>query len=530
MTEVRRSVQPDMSTVVWSVMGLLVLVALVVLYRDGLAPMVRYWETKEEYNHGYLIPVVAAYMLLLRADAMKHAAARGQWSGLILVLAGVLLLLLGELSALYIIIQYAFLVALVGLVVIAYGWRGAAVIWAPLAYLFFMIPLPTFLYNNLSAELQLVSSEIGVGVLRLAGVSVFLEGNVIDLGEFQLQVAEACSGLRYLFPLTSFSFLCAFLYRGPVWHKAIIFLSSIPITILMNSFRIGVIGILVEHYGIAMARGFLHDFEGWVIFMACVGILFAEIWLFSLLSGKRFIDSFAVDVPPLSDFAAYLPRISTTVPAVSLLLLFGVAGLALASFQGREELIPERSELSTFPLVIKNWQGRETGLEQSVLNTLRLDDYLMAQYVEPAQGYPVELYVAYYDSQRKGSSVHSPRACLPGGGWEIREFSELQVDTVGPDGEALRVNRALIGLGDSQQLVYYWFQQRGRNLTNEYLVKWFIFWDALIMNRTDGAMVRLVTPITTESGISGADSRLQQFARDIDPTLAYFIPRSDEVS
>ncbi|MEJ1746588.1 EpsI family protein, partial [Escherichia coli] len=85
----------------------------------------------------------------------------------------------------------------------------------------------------------------------------------------------------------------------------------------------------------------------------------------------------------------------------------------------------------------------------------------------------VELYVAYYDSQRKGASVHSPKACLPGGGWQMDEFGQHTVADAGPDGAPLQVNRALISKGDTRALVYYWFMQRGRYLTSEYLVKWF---------------------------------------------------------
>ncbi len=103
---------------------------------------------------------------------------------------------------------------------------------------------------------------------------VFLEGNIIDLGVYKLQVAEACSGLRYLFPILSFSYLFAILYRGPVWHKAVLLLSAAPLTVFMNSFRIGVIGVLVNQYGIEQAEGFLHFFEGWVIFIACISVLF----------------------------------------------------------------------------------------------------------------------------------------------------------------------------------------------------------------------------------------------------------------
>ena len=104
--------------------------------------------------------------------------------------------------------------------------------------------------------------------MRLFGVSVYLEGNVIDLGVYKLQVAEACDGLRYLFPLMTIGFLIAYFFKATFWKRALLFLSSIPITILMNSFRVGTIGVMVEHWGVRMAEGFLHEFQGWMVFMA----------------------------------------------------------------------------------------------------------------------------------------------------------------------------------------------------------------------------------------------------------------------
>ncbi len=107
--------------------------------------------------------------------------------------------------------------------------------------------------------------------------------------------------MRYLFPLMSFGFLCAVLFRGRWWQQAILFLATIPLTILMNSFRIGVIGILVNYYGIEQAEGFLHDFEGWVIFMACVGVLFIIIWIFARMEKRPFLEIFGLDIPELGD-------------------------------------------------------------------------------------------------------------------------------------------------------------------------------------------------------------------------------------
>lgn len=164
-------------------------------------------------------------------------------------------------------------------------------------------------------------------------------------------------------------------------------------------------------------------------------------------------------------------------------------------------------------------------METVYLDKLKLDDYLMANYVRSSEQVGVDLYVAYYESQRKGASVHSPKACLPGGGWEIVDFDQHTVGNVGPVGEDLKVNRVVVELGDLRQLVYYWFQQRDRDLTNEYMVKWYIFWDALTRNRTDGALIRLVTMVPESEDLSQADARLQSFLRDIDPTLSYFVPR-----
>ena len=122
-------------------------------------------------------------------------------------------------------------------------------------HLVFMLPLPQFLYWKLSTALQLVSSGVGVELVRLAGVPVFLDGNIIDLGVYKLQVAEACSGLRYLFPIMSFTYVFAVLYRGAVWHKLVLLFSAVPLAIAMNAVRIGVIGILVDRLRHRPGRG-----------------------------------------------------------------------------------------------------------------------------------------------------------------------------------------------------------------------------------------------------------------------------------
>src|SRR5262249_4472908 len=153
-------------------------------------------------------------------------------------------------------------------------------------------------------------------------------------------------------------------------------------------------------------------------------------------------------------------------------LLFTVAVLLAPN---RTEQIPGRESFTTFPLSIAGWSGRREPLERAYLDALKLDDYLLADYVG-ASGRPVNLYVAWYDSQHAGDATHSPRACLPGGGWRIQDLRQIRL-AANEGAGTLSVNRALIQYADQQQLVYYWFQQRGRVVTNEYLVKWYLLID-----------------------------------------------------
>ena len=494
-----------------------------VVFYDGLEWMVMTWARKEEYSHGFMIPAITLFLIWQKKDQLEKMTFDGSWTGFVVVLLGLMIFVLGELSTLYIIIQYSFIVVLLGLVLSVTGWRVIREIWVPLAFLIFMIPLPPFLYQELSAQLQLVSSQIGVAFIRLFNISVYLEGNVIDLGSYKLQVVEACSGLRYLFPLASLAFISAYFFKTSFWKRCVVFLSSIPITIFMNSFRIGAIGVLVEYWGIAAAEGFLHDFEGWVIFMSCTAILIGEMWLLAKIGeGRRPLrEIFGLDFPeptPKDAMAHYRPMPRPFAGAAVAL----VATAVFVSLLGqRVEIIPERKTFMDFPMTVESWQGKRGKLEDFYIDALKFEDYILADYVNGNR--LVNLYVAYYATQRKGESAHSPRTCIPGGGWRITELSQVPIEGANWNGKPFLVNRVVIRKGEYSQLVYYWFQQRGRDITNEYLVKWYLFWDALTRNRTDGALVRL-TVLVQPGHMEEAEKHLAGFAKAISDPLSAYIP------
>jgi exosortase D (VPLPA-CTERM-specific) len=495
------------------------------IYWAGFAELIRIWDAREEYSYGYMIPFITLFLIWQRKDLLERIDFNGSWTGLALVALGFALFILGNLSALFLIVQYSFLVVTLGLALAYSGWRGFRLIAAPLLFLAFMIPLPSFLLTEISTRLQFISSEIGVWVIRLFGISVFLEGNVIDLGSMKLQVVEACSGLRYLFPLMTLGFIAAYFFKGAFWKRAIVFLSSIPITVLMNSFRIGLIGVSVEYWGKGMAEGVLHDFEGWAVFMACTAVLVAEMWILSQIGRNRLPlrEAFGLELPALTPKDAEIRSRALPRSFQASAVVVAIVAVATLVMPERTEMKVERKDFSEFPMDMGIWKGAGGQLEQIVLNELKLDDYMIAGYVD-GQQHGINFYVAYYASQRKGESAHSPRTCLPGGGWEMKGLADYEVAGATTKDHPLRVNRAIIQMGEHRQLVYYWFQQRGRTITNEYLVKWYIFWDALTRSRTDGALVRLITPLAPGENEEAGDTRLAEFTKLITARLPEFVP------
>jgi exosortase D (VPLPA-CTERM-specific) len=490
-------------------------------YGEALSKFIDIWNLQPEYSHGVLIPFLSGWLIWRQRAELRALPFTGSWAGLWLIGVGAFLALLGDLATIYWIVQYGFLFALYGVVLCLTGGAVFRRLWVPLLILVFMIPLPAFFSNPLSLQLQLLSSQIGVWFIRAAGISVFLEGNVIDLGSMQLQVAEACDGLRYLFPLMTLAFVMAYLFQASLLRKLLLFFASIPIAILMNSLRIGAIGITVEYWGQRMAEGVLHEFEGWVVFMLSTAALVGVAAL-TRRRGMSLRDAFNPP-EPIIDKAAPAGHSRQDLPRsfIGATALVAVAAALHFMLPTRSEISPVRAALDEFPTQLAGWRGERSPLERVYLDALQLDDYLMANYRSSPAAAPLNFYVAWYGSQRSGRSVHSPRACIPGGGWVITSLEQRELDV---GGGKVPVNRAVVELAGSRQVVYYWFEQRGRRLNSEYLVKWYILWDALTRNRSDGALVRLSVPVRGANGEAEADRSVAQFAAAALPLLTRYVP------
>jgi exosortase D (VPLPA-CTERM-specific) len=234
---------------------------LVGIYFSAYAWLIQKDWAREDYNYCYLIPLVVLYLIWDKKDELAAERAVPSWGGLLFLIPGILLFWVGDLAGeLYSVYLSSWLVG-VGILWMHIGWRKLKVIAFALFMALTMFPLPYFLNIKLTFGLKLISSQLGVKLLHLYGMSAYREGNVIDLGFTQLQVVDACSGLRYLFPLLIMGILLAYFYRAALWKRLFLVLSTIPLTIVINSMRIALTGIIYALFGAAAAEGSFTDFQ-----------------------------------------------------------------------------------------------------------------------------------------------------------------------------------------------------------------------------------------------------------------------------
>ena len=503
------------------------LVGTTVFFWEGLVTLVNAWQVPE-YSHGPLIPVLSGLLFLrqLKSFPIEIGVPKQRWQGVALMIMSLLFAAIGIVSGIGDFVAYGLILWTGALLLISFGWKTGKHFWPPVLHLVYMLPLPGVFYFKLSHSLQLISSEFGVWILGLLSVPVFLEGNIIDLGVYQLHVAEACSGLRYLFPILSFSYIFAVLYQGPMWHKAVLLLSAAPITVAMNSVRIGLVGWLVNHYGIEQAEGLGHLLEGWVIFIACVLILFALAWVMMRLQRTKLTLVEALDLDT-EGLGTQFMRIRLIEPSAALIVSALMVAGAAAIWQSvpeRAQLVVERSQFAQFPARLGDWRaGGQIEIGERIERTLGADDILASTYRHPDHEADVDVFIAWYQDQSKGG-VHSPEICIPGAGWEmagLRAFDGTErFDTNVP----FKLNRAVIQKGRERLLVYYWFEQHGRKIAWDYAAKFNLIWDGVLYGRTDGALVRFITPIGEDENDAAAEARLDEFVKDILPVMPEYLP------
>lgn len=278
--------QPGRGPLEWA--GLVAVAGLLAwIYLPVLASMVQNWWRDPNYSHGFLVPLVAGYLVWRQRQTLARLAAGPNPWGLAVVALGLLLWLVGEQAHEFYLRRVSLIPVLWGLCLLRWGWPvGRRTIFAFL-YLLLMVPLPYMLYDAVAFPLRLVAARLAGEGIRLFGVPVLVEGNVLHLPSVVLNVVDACSGIRSLISLLAAGVILAYLMLPNRWLKALVVLLVPPVAVLTNAARVMIAGLLAESVGPATLEGSMHDTVGWLVFMAAFLLLAGLTALLKRLSQPR---------------------------------------------------------------------------------------------------------------------------------------------------------------------------------------------------------------------------------------------------
>ncbi len=503
------------SRVIPFILPLLILASFLLSYQGQLAHLTKRWHGGD---NDYCLLVIPLFLYLLWERRADFHFREFSWSGVGIVIAlfSSLLIVAGELGSVETLTYLGFWAAAVGLICLLYG-EGIRRLTFPIIILAFIIPLPPYINRLLTFQLKMYSSSLSVMLLRLFNVSVMQDGNIIDLGVSRLQVADACSGLRYFMPMLLMSLIIGHLINKRFWQKAVLVSLVVPLSILINGIRIFVAGMLTVNGHEEMVTNFFHDFSGWLGFMIVAGLLALFAVLLKKSGGRR-----RAERKKTCDAVPSQPGLIRPVllSLILCLLFIGTSWIVMRGDVVRR--ITDRQNFASFPMQIGEWQGKRSYLSANILKSLWADDYVQAYYRNIAQHSTIYLLIPYYRYQGTRHTAHAPQSCLLGGGFYLQS-SQKRTIKVTPH-KVIQIMAMKMEKGGRKVLASYFFLERGRVVTSPWLNKFYLMWDSLTKGRTDGALVRVELQMPNSMSYKKAGSDLDAFIRKLWPHLIAYVP------
>ena len=484
----------------------LLLLCVILLYAGVGAKLVYDWYDLPDFSHGFIVPLFSAFLLWERRRNIAATPIQPSWAAIPLVLLGLLMLLTGRFGADLFLSRLSFLLLLCGTVWTVAGLRMLRILLFPIGVLLLAIPLPAVVFNQLTFPLQMLASRVASAMLPLAGVPVLREGNVINLPAMQLEVAEACSGIRSMMSLFTVAVFFGYLFEKGTLRRILLALCSLPIAVAANALRI---------FGTRPVRTVLGSRQSH-------GLL-PRVFRLAYVSGLAVLPLLHPPRYPAHRPWQQNPSACMKYPKIWTIVALLLLTLALIKLRGDTDRTPPSKPLAQLPAQLNGWTGQDIAIPQESLDILGKGVFLNRVY-QSAQNHQVAtvgLFIGYFPTQRSGQSIHSPQNCLPGAGWNFDSSGTTELNDVhGPD----RVGEYLISNGSMRQEVLYWYRSHGSNIANDYAAKFHMLRDSILYGRTDAALIRVITPVIPGEPVSAAHDRAVLFTQQLLPLLPAYIP------
>jgi exosortase D (VPLPA-CTERM-specific) len=480
-------------------------------YWPVLERLVLRWNSGDD-NYCFLVPAIFLYLCWERRESFRFSQATPSGWGLAVLAAGGVVSLVGSLGSVETLEYLGIWLTILGAAVLVYGVRVRRLAF-PFVVLLFIVPLPPFLNQVTTFRLKVWATSTAVLAMRAVGMSVYQAGNTLDVGTSLLEVADACSGLRYVMPMVLLALLVGRSVLGTALRTLLALVLVVPVAVSVNALRVAVVGFLVARGYEGVASGFYHDLAGWLVFVVGTVLLLGLIVFMgkvfrrpaeSVVSGEQLIGHGSLCV--LLGMACAL-------------IIAGGIGVRFVPDMGQ---IPERRPFSDFPMVVDGWKGERNYFSQEIMDSLWADDYVSATFRKTGLRGEIYLLVPYYRYQASRHTAHAPQSCLLGGGWNQVSAESRSIDV--EHGKSITVAGMVMEQGDMRMLSTYFFLQRGRVIASPWLNKVYLMWDAATRRRTDGALVRIEMMVPHDEDTERSRAELDLFVKEVWPVLKEYVP------
>lgn len=489
--------------------------AWILIYFDSFPALIRRW-MNEDYSYCWLVVPLALYIAWQRRDLLPKIKSPSIKSGYLALIFSIFFYLLGKSSAVDALVFASMWLSLFTVFLLVYGWKSLEAMFFPFIVLAFSIPPPPFINRLLTFKLRLISSDLSVRIMQFVNIPVYREGNVIDLGIIKLQVVDACSGLRYVFPTILLGLLMGYWFNSRTWQRITILLATIPTAIATNALRIAFVGFLARSVSVETAQNFFHEASGIIVYLISIIILVGLSFFLNLFSSSK-----------TNKIRRYVNRVSGVKKHGTVHVIIAAIFLALVYFAYMQffagRVVPVRTSFDSFPMTFNEYVGKREFFSDEIIKSLGADDYLYGVFSDKKTGRDILVLVSWYNYQEPQKAAHNPVSCLlGGGGWALSSTIDLPPDP--QNGRDFKVRRMFLEKPGYRLLAMYWFQQRGRILTNEYLNKGYLALDSIQEHRTDGGLVRVELLLNKNESIEDGQKILDRFVSSFAARLHPYLP------
>lgn len=497
----------------WIVQIGLLSAVFLVLYARVAASLVEIWWSRDDYSHGFLIPVISLYLVWRKRDVLQKLPVTPNvvLGSLVSLVAG-MLLWLGQAGGVVTLSGISLILMIAGLVFLLLGTAFVRALAFPILYLFFMVPVLDLVTSPLQWPFQLLTAKMAVALLQGLGYSALLEQQYIVLPHTTLEVANVCSGTAYLVSIVAIGLPLAYLTLRAWWSRVVLILAAVIIGITANWLRVAVIGVWASS-GHEVLHGPLHIFQGMSVAWVGFAGLFIGAWGLSKLEkaigGKAPLRPGATQDPTGVPIAGFGEWNRSWWIAILFLAVF-----AVYPQNDKRPPVALKEDFATFPISIGVWRGETVDPRQALFRIEGADHELFRVYRDP-KGRPFELYVAYLGSQEKGPKIADYRTAL------LHQKAD-RVEIQAEGGRGIWVNRGTFSRERGPDRILFWYDVDGRVIADRYRAKLAMTFNGLFWGRSNGALVLISVPNPDDPEDEARSE--EDFARELLPVLRGYLP------